>query len=260
MIAVFSGILWLFRFAMGACIFSFFNVVIYRLPAGESVVHGRSHCAACGKTLTAKELIPCISYLLQGGKCRGCGEKISGRYFFVELAGGLLFTCCGAYFGYGRWGLLSLRGLIAFAYLGILTIVAFIDWDTRIIYNRFHIGIALLGLAALRFFPEHGLWDRLIGAAVVAAPMLALTLIVEGAFGGGDIKLMSASGFLLGWRAVVAATFIGLFAGGAYCVFMLAKRKLGRKDSFAFGPFLAFGLGIALFWGDKLADRCLPFL
>ena len=197
MIAVLNGILWLLRFAIGACVFSFFNVVIYRLPKGESVVHGRSHCMGCGKTLTAGELIPCVSYLIQGKKCRGCGGKISGRYFKVELAGGLAFVCCCAFFGYGELGLLSLRGLIAFAYLGILIIIALIDWDTKIIYDRFHIIIVLLGIAALWLFPEHPVADRLIGAAAVSLPMLLIAIAIEGAFGGGDIKLMAASGFLL---------------------------------------------------------------
>ncbi len=70
--------------------------------------------------------------------------------------------------------------------------------------------------------------------------------------GGGDIKLMAVSGFLLGWKAVLAAMFIGLLAAGVYCVWMLAGKKLSRKDAFAFGPFLALGLGIAFFWGDLL--------
>ncbi len=252
MIPVFSGLLWLIRFAMGACVFSFFNVVIYRLPKGESVVWGRSCCPSCGKALTAKELIPCVSYLIQGRKCRGCGGRISVRYFLVEFAGGIFFNFCGSYFGYGTWGLLSLKGSFAFLYLGILTMVAFIDWDTRIIYNRFHIMIGLLGLTALWLFPGHGIWDRLIGAAAVSVPMLLLALAIEGAFGGGDIKLMAVSGFLLGWKAVLAAMFIGLLAAGVYCVWMLAGKKLSRKDAFAFGPFLALGLGIAFFWGDLL--------
>lgn len=260
MIAVLSGILWLLRFAVGACVFSFFNVVIYRLPAGESVVRGRSHCPSCKKILTAKELIPCVSYLWQRGKCRGCGGKISGRYFLVELAGGLLFILCGISFGFGVSGLVSLRGLLAFAYLGILTMVAWIDWDTRTIYNRFHIGIALLGIAALRLFPTRPLTDRLLGTVAIALPMLALALLIEGAFGGGDIKLMAVSGFLLGWRAVTVAMFIGLLTGGVYCIFMLAKKRLARGDSFAFGPFLAIGLGAAFFWGDKLADWYLALL
>ena len=260
MIAVLYGILWLLRFAIGACVFSFFGVVICRLPAGESVVHGRSHCSSCGRMLTAGELIPCISYLALRGKCRGCGVRISGRYVLIELAGGVLFVCCSLFFGCGASGLLSLRGLLAFAYLGILTMVAYIDWDTRIIYDRFHIVILLLGAAALWLFPEHSPADRLIGAAVVAVPMLALALLIEGAFGGGDIKLMGASGFLLGWRAILAAMFIGLLAGGVYCVCMLAGKKLTRRDAFAFGPFLALGLGIAFFWGDPIAAWYLSIL
>lgn len=260
MIVVLSGILWLLRFTVGACVFSFFNVVICRLPAGESVVRGRSHCPSCGKILTAKELIPCVSYLWQRGKCRGCGGKISGRYFWVEFTGGLLFVLCGVSFGFGRSGLLSLQGLLAFAYLGILTMVAWIDWDTRTIYDRFHIGIGLLGIASLWLFPGHSLADRLMGAVVIALPMLALAFLIEGAFGGGDIKLMAVSGFLLGWRAVVVAMFLGLITGGVYCIWMLVKKRLARGDSFAFGPFLAIGLGAAFFWGDKLADWYLAFL
>ena len=99
MIAVLYGILWLLRFAIGACVFSFFGVVICRLPAGESVVHGRSHCLSCGRVLTAGELIPCISYLALRGKCRGCCVSIAGRYGLIELAGGVLYDCCSFCFG-----------------------------------------------------------------------------------------------------------------------------------------------------------------
>ncbi len=260
MIALINGLLALLRFAIGACVFSFINVVICRLPHGESVVRGRSHCPACGRTLTARELIPCVSFLIQKGKCSGCGSRISGRYLLGECIGGLAFLGCGAWFGYGEWGLLSLRGLLAFAYLAILMAVAGIDWDTRIIYDRFHIAILLLGAAALWLFPEHGFFDRLIGAGAVALPMLGLALCVEGAFGGGDIKLMAASGFLLGWKAIVVAMFLGLVSGGTYCLWMLARKRLSRKDRFAFGPFLAVGLAAALFWGDAIAKWYLSIL
>ncbi|MCI8566382.1 MAG: prepilin peptidase [Lachnospiraceae bacterium] len=260
MIAVLKGVLALLRFAVGACVFSFINVVIFRLPRGVSVVLGRSHCPACGRILTARELIPCVSFLVQRGRCAGCKKPISGRYFMGECLGGLAFLCCGAWFGYGEAGLLSLRGLLAFAYLAILMAVAGIDWDTRIIYDRFHIAIMVLGAAALWLFPEHGLVDRLIGAAAVSLPMLVLTLCVEGAFGGGDIKLMAASGFLLGWKAIIAAMFLGLISGGLYCVWMLAKGRLSRKDRFAFGPFLAAGLAASFFFGDAAAQWYLSIL
>ena len=113
--------------------------------------------------------------------------------------------------------------------------VARIDWDTQIIYDRFHILILLLGVAALWLFPEHGMVDRLIGAVIISVPMLLLALIIPGAFGGGDIKLMAASGFFLG-------------------------KKLEKKDHFAFGPFLAFGLALAVFFGDQIVNWYLSLL
>ena len=260
MLIFMEGVLGILRFALGASVFSFLNVVIYRLPLGEGVTKGRSHCPGCGKVLTARELIPCISYLVQGRKCRGCGMRISPRYFWMEMAGGIGMICCGLHFGYGAWGLISWRGLLAFAYLGILLTVALIDWDTQTIWDRFHVCIGLLGLAALWLFPEHGLGDRLCGMVIVAAPMLGLSLLVEGAFGGGDIKLMAVSGFLLGWRAILLAMFLSLVAGGVYCGWMLWWGKLGRKDVLAFGPFLAIGLAIAFFYGDIIAGWYLSLL
>ena len=232
MTAVLEGILWALRFLTGACIFSFLNVVVYRLPRGKSAVYGRSFCPGCGKTLTSKELIPCVSYLIQKGKCRACGMKIKKRYVLMEFAGGFAFVFCGIFFGCGKFGLLSLQGSIAFAYLSILVMMALIDWDTRIIFDRFHI----------------------------AVPMFLLAVLIEGAFGGGDIKLMAASGFLLGWRSILVAMFLGLIFGGIYCAVMLARGRLSRKDPFAFGPFLAAGLAAAFFWGNEIADAYASFL
>ena len=230
MIKILEGFLWLLRFLMGACVFSFLNVVVYRLPRGESVVRGRSHCPNCKRTLTPRELIPCLSYLLQGRRCLGCRKRISRRYFWVEILGGVYFVYCGYYFGCGASGLLSLKGLWAFAYLGLLVIISLIDWDTRIIYDRLQIGIGVLGLTALGLFPEHTLGDRRLGAVVIALPMLLLALLIEGAFGGGDIMRMAVSGFLLGWRAIIAAMFLGLLTGGSYAICLMSLKKLERKD------------------------------
>lgn len=119
-------------------------------------------------------------------------------------------------------GLISLEGAVVFCYLGILLVVALIDWDTQIIYNRFHIIIAILAAAQIFLVPEHGIGDRLIGALIVSVPMLVLALIVPGAFGGGDIKLMAASGLFLGhgrhclrhvFRPAFRRRLRGLYAG-----------------------------------------------
>ncbi len=260
MLTAVEAILWFLRFLFGACIFSFLNVVIDRKPRGESVVKGRSHCTNCGRVLTAWELIPCFSFLALKGRCKGCKSQIPVRDFWSEMTGGAAFCGCVLSYGCGSSGILSLKGAVIFAYLGILLVVARIDWDTQIIYDRFHILILLLGVAALWLFPEHGMVDRLIGAVIISVPMLLLALIIPGAFGGGDIKLMAASGFFLGTGPVVCAMFFGLLTGGGYGAAMLLGKKLEKKDHFAFGPFLAFGLALAVFFGDQIVNWYLSLL
>ena len=255
-----EAILWIIRFFFGACIFSFLNVVADRLPRGESVVTGRSHCTCCGRVLTPPELVPCISYLFLRGRCKTCKAVIPRRDFFVEIAGGLIFDACGVFWGCGSLGVLSLSGTVVFVYLSLLMVIALIDWDTQMIYDRFHLLILAISPAAIFLFPQHGIWDRLLGAVIVALPMLILTLIIPGAFGGGDIKLMAVSGFFLGTAPVICAMFFGLLTGGGYALFMLKRGKLGRKDVFAFGPFLSLGLTAAAFWGDRIAAWYLRFL
>ena len=260
MLIVLESILWVIRFFFGACIFSFLNVVIDRLPRGESVVNGRSHCTNCGRVLHAWELIPCVSYIFLRGRCAGCKSRIPGRDFIVEVIGGAAFIGCGIHYGCGSFGLLSMRGIVMLIYFGILLVVALIDWDTQIIYDRFHIFILILAIANIWLVPEHGLIDRLIGALIVSVPMLLLALVIPGAFGGGDIKLMAVSGAFLGTGPVVCAMFFGLLTGGAYGAFMLKSKKLGKKDVFAFGPFLAFGLALAALYGDQIVTWYLHFL
>ena len=153
-----------------------------------------------------------------------------------------------------------MRGTVMLIYFGILLVVALIDWDTQIIYDRFHIFILILAIANIWLVPEHGLIDRLIGALIISVPMLFLALAIPGAFGGGDIKLMAVSGAFLGTGSVVCAMFFGLLTGGAYGAFMLKSKKLGKKDVFAFGPFLAFGLALAALYGNQIVTWYLHFL
>lgn len=260
MLIVLESILWVIRFFFGACIFSFLNVVICRLPHGESVVNGRSHCTNCGRILKPWELIPCISYIALRGKCAGCKTHIPGRDFFVEVIGGIAFIGCAVRYGCGTFGILSLKGTVILIYLGILLVVALIDWDTQIIYDRFHLMIVILAMLNMWFFQAHSWKDCLLGAVIVAGPMFLLALVIPGAFGGGDIKLMAASGLFLGTASIVCAMFFGLLTGGAYGAWMLKSGKLGRKDQFAFGPFLAFGLAIATLYGQEIVSWYLRFL
>lgn len=223
MVLVISELRGIIRFALGGCIFMVFSLTAGGALTGENAVNHSRFCSVCRKL---------------------------GR----GTLGGILFSFCGEYFGYGAWKMISLRGLLAFLYLGILIMAASADRDTGIIGNRFPVEIALLGAASLWLFPEHGMAERIAGMGAASVPMLTLTLIKKDAFGGGDIKLMAVSGFFLGWKAALAAMVIGFFAGGAYCAFLFAKRKVSFGDSFALGPFLALGLGTALFWGEYLVQ------
>ena len=142
--------------------------------------------------------------------------------------------------------------MIVLIYLGILFVIAVIDWDRQVIYDRYHVMILILAVLNICLFPENGIADRLVGAVIVSVPMFAIAFMSPGAFGGGDIKLMAASGLLLGTTSIICALFLGLFTGALYGVWMLKHRKMKKTDHFAFGPFLAFGLAIAALWGDKI--------
>ena len=142
---------------------------------------------------------------------------------------------------------------LAFCYIGILLSAACMDLKTRRIDDRFLAGILVIGLLSLRTNPGLTLAERLIGIFAVSLPMLRRSVAVLGAFGGGDIKLMAVSGFLLGWRSILVAMLLGLFLGGCCALILLLCKKVKRKDCIAFGPFLAAGLAIAYFWGDQIA-------
>ena len=246
MLIVLESILWVIRFFFGACIFSFLNVVIDRLPRGESVVNGRSHCTNCGRVLHAWELIPCVSYIFLRGRCAGCKSRIPGRDFFVEVIGGAAFIGCGIHYGCGSFGLLSMRGTVMLIYFGILLVAALIDWDTQIIYDRFHIFILILAIANIWLVPEHGLVDRLIGALIISVPMLLLALVIPGAFGGGDIKLFFMTGLYL------SSAWEILFYLILSCLFGLGFASFRKEKRVPFGPAIAAACFIMILYGEKL--------
>lgn len=252
--------LWIWRFFFGACIFSFLNVVVDRLPRNESIVKGRSHCDHCGHSLGAMELIPVISYLMLRGRCKNCHGKIPVRSLVVEILGGAAFMGCVYFYSDGSLGIISLEGLLAFSFICILMVVAYIDLDTQMIYDRFHILILVLGIISCFVSKDLNIVERLIGSVVISVPMLVLTILIPSAFGGGDIKLMAVSGFFLGFKAIVIAMFIALIIGGGYGTYMLVTKKLDKKDHFAFGPYLAIGLIVALFIGNEMMNWYIGLL
>lgn len=131
---------------------------------------------------------------------------------------------------------------ITVVYLMILCRIAYADWKYQIIEPWTHIGI--LTLACMEMLSRVGVsvQERCLGAVVIAVPMLVLTVLLKGGFGGGDIKLMAVSGFLNGVKVITYAGMLGIILSGIYVSMMLAAGKMGRKDSFALGPFLVMGI------------------
>ncbi|MDD3253181.1 MAG: prepilin peptidase [Lachnospiraceae bacterium] len=245
-IRLIETILMAFIWLLGACIFSFLNVVIYRVPRKISFVRGFSHCPDCGHQLSGLDMIPVFSWLALRGHCRYCKCSVSPRYTWVELFGGCMALLCVFKIGY------NLAALTVFAFLGMLTVVAFVDIDTMEIPDGFVLAILIIGVVSIVTMPGISLAERLIGVFAVSLPLLLITLAVPGAFGGGDIKLMGACGLLLGWKLSLVSLFLAVLTGGLYGIYLLAAKKKGRKEHFAFGPFLCAGMCLALFWGTSL--------
>lgn len=253
-------LIYLIIFIFGSVIGSFLNVLIYRLPKGESIVSGGSHCMSCGKKIKKYDLIPVISYLLLKGKCRECSAKISPRYMIVELLNAVLYVLTFLYFGLGKS---AIEAGIVCAVLSCLIVVFFMDLDTQLI-NMPVVGTIFI-LAVLKLMLSltgvitvlHPLtWlSALLGAVSVSALFFLIALLSkERAMGFGDSALMFAAGAFLGIKAVIIAAFIGLITGSV--AGLISKYKSG-ESAFAFGPWLSLGSAAAIFFGDFLADLYL---
>ena len=247
----------LIQFFLGAALFSFMNVVAWRLPRGLDPLKGRSHCPDCGHTLEAEDLVPVVSWLFLRGRCRYCGAKVPARYLLVELlGGGLSLACCAVYgtsyeLAEGPFTM-SWTAFLMLLVCGILLSVSLIDAESQIIPDRLNLALAVCGAVYVIFFARADWASHLIGAVCVSAPMFLLCLAIPGAFGGGDIKLMAAAGLLLGWPRTLLAMFLGILGGGFYGIWLLAAKKADKKDHFAFGPFLCAGIVLAILLGEPI--------
>ena len=248
-----TGIVMILIFILGCCIFSFLNVVIYRLPRKMDFITGRSMCLSCGHILGAFDMIPVLGWAILRGKCRYCGQKVSVRYPAVELLGGVLGVCCLHYYG------MNPRAIVSFAFLCVLTAVSFVDLDTMEIPFSFVLAAGGVGILSCLFFPEISIFERGIGMICVSLPLYLLTIPVPGAFGGGDIRLTAACGIFLGWKLNLLALFLAVMGGGIYGMWLLATKRKGKKDHFAFGPFLCVGMAIAMFAGENILNWYLGF-
>lgn len=256
------GLVYFIFFWIGASIFSFVNVLIYRVPRNISFVGGRSFCPSCSARLKPYDMVPVLSYLILRGKCRNCGAKIPFRYLLVELLGGGLAVQSAMLFPLNDAGIgiYLCRVFLLLSVAALLTAVLFVDIDTMEIPNGFVLALLCLGILSVFLFPDVSIAMRAAGCFAVSVPMLILAVLIPGAFGGGDIKLMAAAGLLLGVKLVAAAFFFSVLTGGVYGIYLLAGKKKGGKDHFAFGPFLCAGIWAAICCGNEVISWYLGFL
>ena len=236
-------------FAIGCCVGSFCNVLILRIPKEEEFVKTPSHCMGCGHRLQWFELIPVVSWLLQKGKCRACGVKLSVQYPVVELLNGLMWLLCGLIF-WGDWLSVGLYCLL----FSMLMVLSVIDWRTFTIPNGINLVIFALGL--VRLLTDLGNWSLyLIGMVSVALVFFLLHLATNGqGLGMGDVKLVAGAGLLLGWPKMLLAVLLGSLGGA---LIHMARMKRGADRKLAFGPYLAAGIWFAALAGQQLIEAYL---
>jgi leader peptidase (prepilin peptidase)/N-methyltransferase len=241
---------------LGLAIGSFLNVVIHRVPRRESVVKPRSRCPGCGTEIASRDNIPVVSWLLLRGRCRTCGQPISIRYPAVELLCAVLFVAMGLRFP-SEWSLPAYLVLAAACLAGSVIDLEHMLLPNRVVYPSLAMATALLAIAA----GIDGDWDRfgkaLIGAVIASGALFLLAMLRAGAMGGGDIKLALLLGLCLGWLGighVVLGLFLGFLLGSVVGVGLIVTKVRGIKDHFPFGPFLAAGTLIAVWWGTQLLD------
>lgn len=230
-------------FILGTILGSFYNVVGYRIPKGESIVYPSSHCTKCNHKLKFYELIPVVSYIFLKGKCKKCGEKISLFYPIFEALTGLLFALAYLSFGF------SLKLIIALTFISMVIIITVSDYHYFIISDEVLIFFGILLWLEILFINglDAALWS-LVHGLIAMGVMYLLKLFGDFLFkkesmGGGDIKLMFIFGMVLSFPVAILSIFVGSFIGLPISLVAVYKNK---TDIIPFGPFLSAGATLLL--------------
>lgn len=249
----------LLLFVTGLVMGSFYNVVIFRVPEGKSIVKPRSSCGSCGTVLKAADLVPVFSFIFLKGKCRYCKAEISAQYPLVELLSGLLFVVLYLKFG------LTFELFFSIYMMSVLLMVFFIDLKHQIIPNGLVIA-GLIGGAAffvLRFWHDDAILDGaawyspLLGMAATSGFLFVIALlgmlIYKGeAMGMGDVKIFLPIGLFLGLRLGIMALVFSVVIGGLSGLFLILTKLKDRKSQIPFGPFIVVGSFLSLMFGQEV--------
>lgn len=247
---------------LGLVVGSFLNVVIWRVPRGESIAFPASHCPACAHPIRPRDNIPVLGWLTLRGRCRDCQAPISPRYPLVEAGTGALFAVIAARVGLS-WA------LPAYLYLGAVAVaLALIDIDHHRLPNALVLpSYPILGALLLLAVVAGGAWSdglrAVFGGLILFGFYFLLVLVYPAGMGWGDVKLAGVLGMalgFLGWGPLAVGGFLGFALGGFFGIALIAIRRAGRRSAIPFGPFMLLGALAALLWGTELANLYLGTL
>jgi leader peptidase (prepilin peptidase) / N-methyltransferase len=233
---------------LGAVLGSFLNVVIHRVPLGESVVSPGSHCPSCNAAIGPLDNVPLLSWLLLRGRCRHCGAHISARYPAVELVTAVTFAAIVAARGFDEGLVLELP------FAACLIALAGIDLDHRLLPNRIVYPMAVYGLIATAVVDTNDLPEHLIAGAGAFTFLFVAVLAYPAGMGMGDVKLAGAMGLYLG-VSIVPALLVAFLLGTVVGLAIMAREGVeARKKAVPFGVFLALGGITGVLAGPELID------
>ncbi|OMD62799.1 prepilin peptidase [Paenibacillus odorifer] len=237
---------------LGLILGSFYNVVALRVPAKESLLNPPSHCPNCNTRLKARDLLPVVSYLLSGGKCRYCGTRVSPLYPLGEAATGLLFLW--VYLQFGLTG----KGIIGFILVSLAVIVTVADLKYMLIPNKVLLFFLPLLLILVLLFPEGPIWHHLLGAVLGGGGLIPFVLL--GGMGAGDVKLFALLGLVIGFPNVILAFFVACLLGSVVGGLLMLLGIIKRKQPVPFGPWLAIGALISFGYGSHIIGAYLSLI
>lgn len=243
-------------FLLGTIFGSFYNVVGYRIPKGESIVSPSSHCPNCNHFLTPIELIPIFSYIIQGGKCKKCKKKISMFYPIFEFLTGMSFALCFIIYGF------SFELLISLTFISMMLIIMLSDYEYMIIPDS--VLVFFMSLLAIEVFIFKGykiflnsLFDGIIAFIIMLCiKVVGDKLFKKEAMGGGDVKLMFVFGFMIGWKMSIISIILAAFIALPVSLVILYRKK---TNIIPFGPFLCLSVAI-IYMLDLNMTKLLHYL
>lgn len=241
---------------IGIIIGSFLNVCIYRIPKEESIVFPNSHCTTCEHNLNIFDLVPMFSWIFFRGRCRYCGVKVSKQYPIIEGITGLLFM-----FLYFKFGF-TIEFLKYLVLTSILIVLAVIDIKTKYVYDSV---ISILGISGVVFIlieffinKEVNVFNIIFGVII---PSIIVTIFAYfKSMGWGDVEVIACVGLFLGFKLNMLNLYISIIIAGIYSIFLIIFRKIYKKQTIAFVPYIAFSSYVTIIFGNEILCWYLKFI